>query len=273
MATRRWRSRPYSPANPAALLDPDLSDYVRQVLERTEVTAASLKFEVTENSLISNVGAARQALDRLHALGVELMLDDFATGDSSMSHLQLFPFDYIKIDGPFDSRGASSQAALASTRSAAPERGAEALVRVMTQTAKALGLMTLADGSFSFPVLGLTQATQFRVVTTTKSPVVSPVALENVAVGIDSHLGRANGRHRVRVYGAVTPAEDGSQVGIMRIEHGRNVLVAGTKLLHRTATSSRFSRVLRVKPGVYRVLVRVTNGAQVSSYGRPLVIH
>jgi len=132
--------------------------------------------------------------------------------------------------------------------------------------------LTLADGSFSFPVLGLTRATQFRVVTTTKSPVVSPVALENVAVGIDSHLARAKGRHRVRIYGTVTPAEDGSQVGIMRIERGRNVLVAGTTLVHGTATSSRFSRVLSVKPGVYRVLVRVTGGAQVSTYGRPLLI-
>ena len=53
----------------AALLDPDLSEYVRQALDRAEVAPASLKFEVTESSLISNVGAARQALDRLHALG------------------------------------------------------------------------------------------------------------------------------------------------------------------------------------------------------------
>ena len=47
--------------------------------------------------------------------------------------------------------------------------------------------------------------------------------------------------------------------------------VAGTFLRHRNATSSFYSRVVRVHPGAYRVLV-VTNGAQVSNYGRPLLI-
>ena len=132
--------------------------------------------------------------------------------------------------------------------------------------------LTLADGSFSFPVLGLTQSTQFRVATVAKSAVVSPVALANVAVAINSHLARTGRRHVVRIYGTVTPAEDGMQVGIMRIAHGRNLLVAGTLLRHRTPTTSKFSRLVRVRPGVYRVLVRVTNGAQVSSYGPPLVV-
>jgi hypothetical protein len=133
--------------------------------------------------------------------------------------------------------------------------------------------VTLATGSFSFLVPGLAQATQFRVVTTTKAPVVSPVALENVAVEVASHVGRTKRRHFARFFGTVTPAEDGMQVGIMRIGHGRSTLVAGTVLLHRNATTSKFSRVVHVKRGVYRVLVRVTNGAQLSSYGPPLVIH
>jgi hypothetical protein len=133
--------------------------------------------------------------------------------------------------------------------------------------------LTLPDGGFSFPVPGITQATQFRVVTASKSAVVSPVTVASVAVGINSHLARTRRRHFVRIYGTVTPAEDGMQVGIMRILHGRSVLVAGTTLHHRNPTSSRFSRFVRVVPGIYRVLVRVTNGAQVSSYGQPLVVH
>jgi hypothetical protein len=132
--------------------------------------------------------------------------------------------------------------------------------------------LTLADGSFSFPVPGLTQSTQFRVATVTKSAVVSPVALANVAVVIDSHLARTRRRHVVRIFGTVTPAEDGMHVGIMRITHGRNVLVAGTLLHHRNPTSSKFSRMVHVIPGVYRVLVVVANGAQVSSYGPPIVV-
>src|SRR6185437_9094463 len=59
---------------------------------------------------ISNVGAARETLERLHALGIELMLDDFGTGYSSLSHLQLFPFDFVKIERPFVNRTSGDQA-------------------------------------------------------------------------------------------------------------------------------------------------------------------
>ncbi|HXA53639.1 MAG TPA: hypothetical protein VNV37_02075 [Solirubrobacteraceae bacterium] len=135
--------------------------------------------------------------------------------------------------------------------------------------------LTTATGGFSFPFLGLTAATQFRVITvSTKPAVVSPVAIEGVAVQVQAHLARARGRHRVRVYGTVTPAIDGMEVGIMRVlGGGRQQLVAGTILLHHNASSSRFSQTIRVRRrGLYRVFVKVTNGAQTSNYSEPLVI-
>jgi hypothetical protein len=132
--------------------------------------------------------------------------------------------------------------------------------------------LTTATGSFSFPVLGMLLTTQFRVATTTSKPVVSPVAFENVAVRVASHVGHVRRRHFARFFGTVAPAVDGMQVAILKITHGRGVLVSGTVLRHRDATSSQFSRVVPVSRGVYRVLVRVINGAQVSNYGQPLVI-
>jgi hypothetical protein len=133
--------------------------------------------------------------------------------------------------------------------------------------------LTTATGSFSFPVLGLAQATQFRVITTTNPPIVSPTTIEGVAVSVSAHVGRTHRRHYARIYGTVTPAIDGMEVGIMRVSGGRNVLVAGTTLRHLSATSSRFSRTIRVKSHtLYRVLVRVTNGAQTSNYSSPLFI-
>jgi len=132
--------------------------------------------------------------------------------------------------------------------------------------------VTHADGSFSFLVPGLAATTQFRVVTTSNKPVVSPVAFENVAVRVSGHIGRVQRRHFARFFGTVTPAEDGSQVAILRITHGRGVLVSGTVLHHRSTTTSKFSRVVPITRGVYRVLVRVINGAQVSNYSQPLVI-
>ena len=114
--------------------------------------------------------------------------------------------------------------------------------------------------------------TQFRVVTTAKPVVISPVATESVAVRVSSHVGRTRRAHFARFFGTVTPAEDGAEVGILRITRGHGVLVGGTRLRHRNATSSKFSRVVPVRRGVYRVLVRVINGPQVSNYGLPLVI-
>jgi hypothetical protein len=132
--------------------------------------------------------------------------------------------------------------------------------------------LTTATGSFSFTVPALTLTTGFRVVTTSNPSIVSPVALESVAVRVSSHVARTRRRGFARIYGTVTPAEDGQQVGMLRITHGHGVLVGGTVLRHRDASSSGFSRVVRVKRGVYRVLVRVVNSGQISNYGSPLLI-
>lgn len=132
--------------------------------------------------------------------------------------------------------------------------------------------LTAATGGFSFTVAALTQTTQYRVVTGTNPPVLSPVVVEDVAVRVDAHVGHSRRHGFARIFGTVTPAEDGVQVGILRITHGHGVLVGGTNLRHHTVSTSTFSRVVPVKAGVYRVLVRVTNGAQVSNYSQPLLI-
>jgi diguanylate cyclase (GGDEF)-like protein len=96
--------------SPTALRDPGLSEYVASLLRETQLPPSLLKFELTEAALIGNVAAARETLDQLHGLGLELMLDDFGTGYSSLSNLQLFPFDFVKIDRPFANRTGSDQA-------------------------------------------------------------------------------------------------------------------------------------------------------------------
>ncbi len=87
--------------SPTALRDPELAAYVGTLLRETGISPAFIKFEVTEAALINNVAAVRETLEQLHALGVGLMLDDFGTGFTSLSNLQLFPFDFVKIERPF----------------------------------------------------------------------------------------------------------------------------------------------------------------------------
>ena len=96
--------------SPAALGDPGLGDHIAAVLGETGLSPSMLKFELTEAALVSNAGAARETLDRLHGMGVQLMLDDFGTGYSSLSNLQLFPFDFVKIERPFVHRTGADQA-------------------------------------------------------------------------------------------------------------------------------------------------------------------
>lgn len=96
--------------SPTALRDPGMADYIAALLRETQLPPSLLKFELTEAALISNVGAARETLERLHAMGIQLMLDDFGTGYSSLSYLQLFPFDFVKIDRPFVNSSGSDQA-------------------------------------------------------------------------------------------------------------------------------------------------------------------
>lgn len=117
----------------SVLGDPALADYVAATLEETGTPARFLRFEVTEGSLISNVGSAQELLHRLHRMGIGLMLDDFGTGYSSLSYLQLFPFDCLKIDRSFVSRIAADGA------------GGE-LLRAIVQLAASLGLRTVAEG-------------------------------------------------------------------------------------------------------------------------------
>jgi hypothetical protein len=132
--------------------------------------------------------------------------------------------------------------------------------------------LTTATGGFSFTLLGAASSMQFQVVTTTKPVVSSLVATENVAIRVASHLARTRRHGFARFYGTVSPAEDGAEVGILRITHGHGVLVAGTLLHHRSTASSSFSRVVHVRKGVYRVLVVVHGAPQVSNYGQPLLI-
>lgn len=65
------------------------------------IEGSKVKLEITESLLMGNRPEVQERLKRLKENGAELSLDDFGTGFSSLSYVQNFPFDIIKIDKSF----------------------------------------------------------------------------------------------------------------------------------------------------------------------------
>jgi diguanylate cyclase (GGDEF)-like protein len=79
-------------------------DFVHRVIQRLIESGTRpelLTIEVTEGVLIADISAARQSIDRLREIGVRVFLDDFGTGFSSLSYLQHFELDGVKLDKSF----------------------------------------------------------------------------------------------------------------------------------------------------------------------------
>ncbi len=87
--------------SPVQFRQGDLPQLVHQVLIDTGLAPGRLELEITESVLIDDLPRALSILRRLKALGVRIAMDDFGTGFSSLSNLQAFPFDKIKIDRSF----------------------------------------------------------------------------------------------------------------------------------------------------------------------------
>lgn len=87
--------------------DPELVSCIETCIETFNVPAFQVEFEITETALWRDLKESRRVIGKIRELGCRIALDDFGTGFSSISHLQKFPIDTVKIDkslmpGSFD---------------------------------------------------------------------------------------------------------------------------------------------------------------------------
>ena len=86
------------------ITNPELYDYIEQVLEETELSPKSLKLEITELTIVDQSEFTLRALLNLRDMGVQIQIDDFGIGYSSLSYLSRFPINALKIDKSFVGR-------------------------------------------------------------------------------------------------------------------------------------------------------------------------
>jgi EAL domain-containing protein (putative c-di-GMP-specific phosphodiesterase class I) len=110
-----------------------LADHVEALLLESGISSRQLGLEMTESSLIPNIGTAMEVLGTLRRLGVSLLMDDFGTGYSSLNYLHSFPFDVLKIDRSFVSRMTEGNQPLQ-------------IVRTIIELARVLGMDVVAEG-------------------------------------------------------------------------------------------------------------------------------
>jgi diguanylate cyclase (GGDEF)-like protein/PAS domain S-box-containing protein len=115
------------------LEQPLFVELVRSVLDATSLPPAALCLEITETGIMRDPAAMRPSLSALSSIGVRVAMDDFGSGQSSLSHLDVLPLDMIKIDRSF----------VAGIRHSAEDR---AIVAALLSLARQMKIEVVAEG-------------------------------------------------------------------------------------------------------------------------------
>jgi EAL domain-containing protein (putative c-di-GMP-specific phosphodiesterase class I) len=108
-------------------------DTLTQALADFNVAPHELEIELTESVLMTDTETTQRIVERLHGLGLRLVVDDFGTGYSSLSYLKHLRPSKIKIDRSF-------------IRDLPADDEDRVLVRAIVQLARTLGIAVVAEG-------------------------------------------------------------------------------------------------------------------------------
>ena len=120
-------------ANSRDLFDTKLMGMLKQKLENQENVQDMLKLEITESAYAVLESDALAFLEEMRKLRLSFLLDDFGSGMSSLSTLELYDFDTIKLDMGF-------------IRKIGKSKKAEAIIRHTIGMAHDMGAKVIAEG-------------------------------------------------------------------------------------------------------------------------------
>jgi PAS domain S-box-containing protein len=167
-----------------SVADPSVPDHIQGAINRTGADPATIVFEITETTLISDEAAARAFVERLHDLGCKVALDDFGTGYGGFTYLKQLPIDGLKIDIEF-------------VRDLRDSSASRSVVRAIVELAKGFSLQTVAEGVEDREALqllwelGVDCAQGFYI---HRPSAIEPTGHDHDAPGVPSARGRtANG--------------------------------------------------------------------------------
>ena len=136
---RAWAAMRLGPPRVAFNVSPrqlhrtDFAEHLGRRLAANRIDPAGLTMEVTESATLRDSDQIDPLLRRLRALGLNLAIDDFGAGWSSLSRLRSMPVGQLKIDRSF-------------LREIPDDPEAGAIVRTVISLAEALGMVTVAEG-------------------------------------------------------------------------------------------------------------------------------
>jgi diguanylate cyclase (GGDEF)-like protein/PAS domain S-box-containing protein len=115
------------------LMHPEFVEQVASAIRDAGIPPDRLRLEITETTLMHSLDIAATVLGELRALGVQVYLDDFGSGYSSLSYLHRFPVNTLKIDRSF-------------IGSLADKREQPAIVESIIALARSVGANVIAEG-------------------------------------------------------------------------------------------------------------------------------
>jgi diguanylate cyclase (GGDEF)-like protein len=126
----------------ASLRDEELPDKIAELMSTRGVSPTGVTLEITEDSFIANPEEAMLVLERLRLLGVNLSIDDFGTGFSSLTYMRRLPVSELKLDRTF-------------LTGAPRDARAVAVIHSTIDLAHSLGLRIVAEGIENLDALAL----------------------------------------------------------------------------------------------------------------------